>query len=78
MSHAAVPQGPIEVLLAELVPAVFAEPAPRRGQPSAIPGAMLWAGMLTGILRGEQSQRALWRLVHDPWPVALAAGRDAQ
>ena len=66
---AAAPQGPIEVLLADLIPTVVVEPGPHRGQPSAIPGAMLWAGMLTGILRGEQSQRAIWRLVttHGLW-----------
>ena len=71
LSHAAaMPHGPIDALRAALVPAVVAEPGSRRGQPSAIPGAMLWAGMLTGILRGEQSQRVLWRLMttHGLWP----------
>lgn len=69
MSHPVAPQGAIESLLAELVPTVVAEPGPQRGQPSAVPGAMLWAGMLTCILRGEQSQRAIWRLltVHGLW-----------
>lgn len=82
MSHAAaLPHGPIEALLADLVPAAVAEPGPRRGQPSAIPGAMLWAGMLTGILRGEQSQRALWRLVTTHglwhWPRVATLSDDA-
>lgn len=42
---ASAPQGPIEALLADLVPHVIVEPGPHRGQPSAIPGAMLWSGV---------------------------------
>lgn len=78
---AAAPQGPIETLLADLIPQVIVEPSPRRGQPSAIPGAMLWAAMATGILRGEQSQRAIWRLVTTQglwhWPRCASLSDDA-
>lgn len=78
---ATAPQGPIETLLADLIPQVIVEPGPRRGQPSAIPGAMLWSAMLTGILRGEQSQRAIWRLVTTQglwhWPRCASLSDDA-
>lgn len=60
----------IETLLRETIPAIVpADPTGRRGRPSVVSGAMLWAGVLTSILDGEESQRAIWRTftTHGLW-----------
>lgn len=65
------PQAPESVLekqLAELLlPTLTAELSPPtargRGRPAVLPAAMLWLGILVGILRGGETQRAVWRLL---------------
>lgn len=52
----------LEAMLFELIPRL-SEPPPGRGRPEILPGALLWTGLLVGILRGAPSQQALWRLI---------------
>lgn len=52
----------IEATLADLIPDLCPAPNPR-GRPEILPGALLWTGLLVGILRGQGSQQALWRLL---------------
>jgi hypothetical protein len=59
------PQAPldaIEATLADLVPRLT--PAQSgRGRPEILPAALLWTGVLVGILRATTSQQAIWRLL---------------
>jgi hypothetical protein len=55
----------VEGFLAELAGGL--EPAPSgpagRGRPRVLPALALWGGLLVCVLRGWQSQKALWRLL---------------
>jgi hypothetical protein len=58
------PLNRIEAFLTELVAALTPEPAVvGRGRPRILPALALWGGVLICVLRGWQSQRALWRLL---------------
>lgn len=52
----------IEATLFDLIPRLT-QPNSGRGRPEILPGALLWGGLLVGILRGLPSQQALWRLL---------------
>lgn len=59
----------VEGLLAELI-AALAPAAPidgaigrSRGRPPILPAALLWSGLVVGVLRGTPSQLDLWRLI---------------
>src|SRR5690242_4335867 len=72
-----VPAGPAAQLEAQLyrwlAPTLAAQEAavrgPARGRPPVLPAALLWLGLLVGVLRGVTSQRGIWRLlaVHGLW-----------
>lgn len=52
----------IEALLKDLIPRLV--PAPSHlGRPEVLPGTLLWAGLLVGLLRGQGTQQATWRLL---------------
>jgi hypothetical protein len=53
----------IESVLFDLIPRLT-QPQTGRGRPEILPGALLWSGLLVGILRGLPSQHALWRLLN--------------
>ncbi len=48
----------IETVRADLIPRLGPDLKPGRGRPAIRPGALLWAGLLVGILRhdGRQGQ----------------------
>jgi hypothetical protein len=50
-------------------PAVPAVSSRDPGRPAVLPAAVLWTGLLVGILRGFSSQREIWQLlcVHGLW-----------
>ena len=52
----------IEAVLFDLIPRLT-QPQTGRGRPEILPGALLWTGLLVGIVRGTTSQQALWRLL---------------
>jgi hypothetical protein len=52
----------IETVLLDLIPRLT-QPQTGRGRPEILPGALLWTGLLVGILRGTTSQQAVWRLL---------------
>ena len=52
----------IEAVLHDLIPRLAPPPDPH-GRPEVLPGTLLWAAMLVGILRGQGSQQATWRLL---------------
>ena len=56
------PLDAIESTLLDLIPRL----TPTRegpGRPEILPAALLWAGLLVGILRSTTSQQAIWRLL---------------
>ena len=63
--------GEIESFLSGLVGNMESEPQPARGpgRPAILPALALWAGLLVCVLRGFDSQLALWRLLreHGVW-----------
>jgi hypothetical protein len=52
----------IETVLLDLIPRLT-QPHMGRGRPEILPGALLWTGLLVGMVRGTTSQQALWRLL---------------
>lgn len=68
------PASLLEVRLFELLGPTLAQaevvpPRSTRGRPAVLSAAMLWLGLLVGILQGVTSQRGIWRLlsVHGLW-----------
>ena len=55
----------VEAFLTALAADLDPEPAGRagRGRPRVLPALALWGGLLVCVLRGWQSQKALWRLL---------------
>lgn len=54
----------LEATLHDLLPRLLpAPPVGQRGRPPILPATLLWSALLVGILRGEPSQRALWRQI---------------
>lgn len=52
----------IEARLFELLPRLT-PPSSTRGRPEILPGALLWAGLLVCLLRGQPRAQAVWRLL---------------
>jgi hypothetical protein len=46
-----------------LEPTLFDPPASGPGRPRVLPSLLLWSGMLVCVLRGFNSQLALWRTI---------------
>jgi DDE family transposase len=53
----------LQEALARLGPDTVEERRPGPGRPRVLPALCLWAGVLVMVLRGFESQRALWRLL---------------
>jgi hypothetical protein len=73
----------VRAAVAEMVPAPAEQARAGPGRPRVLPALALWAGLLVGVLRGADSQQALWRLLSvtglwdDPrYPVTDQAVRD--
>lgn len=52
----------IEAAIFDLIPRLTPQRM-GRGRPEVLPGALLWAAVLVGILRSTTSQQAIWRLL---------------
>jgi hypothetical protein len=55
----------VEAVLVDWARQVGPDPRGRRGRPRVLPAAILWAGLLIGILRGVSSQVGIWRTILD-------------
>src|SRR5947207_2558334 len=76
-ANSPVPAGPaarLETQLYELLAPTLeaerrAERSKARGRPTVLAAALLWLGLLVGVLRGVTTQRGIWRLlsVHGLW-----------
>lgn len=56
--------GEVESFLRDMLEHMPVEPAPAStGRPRVLPALCLWAGLLVCVLRGYNSQHALWRLL---------------
>lgn len=54
----------VEAFVAELVTALEPAPyAPHPGRPRVLPALALWGGVVVCVLRGQYTQRAIWRLL---------------
>jgi hypothetical protein len=53
----------IEAVLQDLIPLLTPSPRTGPGRKPILPATLLWAGMLVCHLRGDTTQRAVWRLL---------------
>lgn len=50
-------------MVQELAADLVMDPSSGRGRPRILPAAVLWSGVVIGVLRGAMSQSAIWRLI---------------
>jgi hypothetical protein len=64
-THVSVELAQLEAVLMAWAQQVAPDPAGQRGRPRILPSAILWAGLLIGLVRGVNRQVGIWRTILD-------------